>query len=95
MGIEEAEGAPRHAIPGPSLITSHVDALASRLPGPVVEELAGGLEETYRRHLGLGLTPETAGWTAASGQDDVAPAAAVRPMRSRVLDDAGFDVVTA
>jgi hypothetical protein len=66
MGIEEAEGAPRHAIPGPSLITSHVDALASRLPGPVVEELADGLEETYRRHLGLGLGPEAAAQAAVA-----------------------------
>ena len=38
---------------GPSLISGYLDALASQLPGPVVEELAGGLEDTYRRHLGL------------------------------------------
>jgi hypothetical protein len=36
--------------------------LRRRLPdiGPVVEELADGLEETYRRHLNLGLAPEEA-----------------------------------
>jgi hypothetical protein len=38
---------------GPGLIAGYLDALAGQLPGPVVEELAGGLEETYRRHLGL------------------------------------------
>ena len=45
---------------GPSLISGYLDALAGQLPGPVVEELAGGLEETYRRHLGMGLNPEAA-----------------------------------
>jgi hypothetical protein len=45
---------------GPGLISGYLDALAGQLPGPVVEELAGGLEETYRRHLSLGLTPEGA-----------------------------------
>jgi hypothetical protein len=30
---------------GPSLIAGYLDALAGQLPGPVVEELAGGLEE--------------------------------------------------
>jgi hypothetical protein len=39
----------------PSLIAGYLDAMAGQLPGPVVAELAGGLEETYRRHLGLGL----------------------------------------
>ena len=45
---------------GPGLITSYLDALARQLPGQVVEELAVGLEETYRRHVGLGLAPEEA-----------------------------------
>jgi hypothetical protein len=43
---------------GPGLISGYLDALAGQLPGPVVEELAGGLEDTYRRHLGLDLAPE-------------------------------------
>jgi hypothetical protein len=47
-------------MPEPGLISGYLDALAGQLPGPVVEELAGGLEETYERHLGLGLTPEAA-----------------------------------
>ena len=66
MGIEEAEGVPGRARPGPGLITSHLDALASQLPGPVVEELADGLGETYRRHLGLGLCPEAAAQAAVA-----------------------------
>ena len=45
---------------GPGLITRYLGALARQLPGQVVEELADGLEETYRRHLGLGLAPEEA-----------------------------------
>ena len=45
---------------GPGLITSYLDVLARQLPGPVVEELADGLEETCRRHVGLGLAPEEA-----------------------------------
>jgi hypothetical protein len=45
---------------GPGLITGYLDTLARQLPGQVVEELADGLVETYRRHLGLGLAPEEA-----------------------------------
>jgi hypothetical protein len=41
-------------------LKGHLDALARELPGPVVEELADGLEETYRRYLGLGLAPGAA-----------------------------------
>src|SRR5438034_11542709 len=51
---------------GPGLISGYLDALAGQLPGPVVEELADGLEETYRRHLGLGLTPGTAARAAVA-----------------------------
>jgi hypothetical protein len=51
---------------GPSLIAGYLDALAGQLPGPVVEELAGGLEETYRRHLSLGLTSEAAARAAVA-----------------------------
>jgi len=31
-----------------------------------VEELVGGLEDTYRRHLGLGLAPEAAAQAAVA-----------------------------
>jgi hypothetical protein len=44
---------------GPGLIPGYLDALSRQLPGPVVDELADGLDETYRRHLGLGLTSAT------------------------------------
>ena len=51
---------------GPGLIAGYLDALAGQLPGPVVEKLADGLEETDRRHLGLGLTPEAAAQAAVA-----------------------------
>jgi len=53
-------------MPGPGLIARYLDALAGQLPGPVVEELADGLEETYRRYLGLGLAPEAAAHAAVA-----------------------------
>ena len=53
-------------MPGPGLITGYLDTLSGQLPGPVVEELAGGLEETYRRHLSLGLTPDAAAAVAVA-----------------------------
>ena len=51
---------------GPGLISGYLDALAGQLLGPVVEELAGGLEDTYRRHLGLGLASEAAARAAVA-----------------------------
>ena len=51
---------------GPGLISGYLDALAGQLPGPVAEELAGGLEDTYRRHLDLGLAPEAAAQAAVA-----------------------------
>jgi hypothetical protein len=51
---------------GPGLIEGYLDALSRQLPGHVVAELADGLEETYRRHLGLGLAPEAAAQAAAA-----------------------------
>ena len=53
-------------MPGPGLITGYLDALAGQLPGPVVEELADGLEETCRRHLGLGMAPDAAAQAAVA-----------------------------
>jgi hypothetical protein len=44
-------------MPGPGLTARYLDELACHLPGLVVEELADGLEETYQRHLSLGLAP--------------------------------------
>jgi hypothetical protein len=45
---------------GHELIEAHTDALARRLPAPVVDELADGLDETWHRHLAAGLTPAEA-----------------------------------
>ena len=51
---------------GPGLIDGYLDTLTGKLPGPVVEELADGLEETCRRHLDLGLAPEAAAQAAVA-----------------------------
>ena len=53
-------------MPGPGLITGYLETLSGQLPWPVVEELADGLEETYRRHLGLGLAPDAAAEAAVA-----------------------------
>ena len=51
----------------------YLDTLSGQLPGPVVEELADGLEETWRRYLCLGLAPEEAAAAAVAefGAPDV------------------------
>ena len=51
---------------GSGLIAGYLDALSRQLPSHVVEELADGLEETYRRHLSLGLAPEAAARAATA-----------------------------
>jgi hypothetical protein len=51
---------------GSGLIAGYLGALSRQLPGHVVEELADGLEETYRRHLSLGLAPEAAARAATA-----------------------------
>ena len=53
-------------MPGPGLITGYLETLSGQLPWPVVEELADGLEETCRRHLGLGLAPDAAAEAAVA-----------------------------
>jgi hypothetical protein len=51
----------------------YLDTLSGQLPGPVVEELTDGLEETWRRYLCLGLAPEEAAAAAVAefGAPDV------------------------
>lgn len=39
----------------PSLIKDHLAALSAHLPARIVEELADGLDQTYRHYLGQGL----------------------------------------
>ena len=53
-------------MPEPGLISGYLDALAGQLPGPVVEELAGGLEETYRAAPGPGPDPRGGGAAAVA-----------------------------
>lgn len=44
----------------PRLIRAYRATLARRLPAAIVDELADGLEQTYRRHLDSGLAPDAA-----------------------------------
>ncbi|HEX9520148.1 MAG TPA: permease prefix domain 1-containing protein [Streptosporangiaceae bacterium] len=53
-------------MPGSGLIAGHLDALAARLPTRIVEELADGLDETYRRYLDQGLDEQTAAGAAVA-----------------------------
>lgn len=53
-------------MPRPSLIDEYLAALSADLPGRIVEELADGLDETYRWHLTQGLDPEAAARAAVS-----------------------------
>jgi hypothetical protein len=47
-------------VAGHELIQAHTAALARRLPSPVVDELADGLDETWHRYLDAGLAPAEA-----------------------------------
>jgi hypothetical protein len=57
----------------PGVIASYLAALSRQLPGPLVEELAGGLDETCQRYQRLGLSPEQAAHAAVTefGAPDV------------------------
>ena len=72
-------------MPRPGLITEYLDVLSGQLPGQVVEELADGLDETYQRHLRLGLVPRAAAGAAVAEFGDpqliVAEFARVHPAR--------------
>lgn len=48
----------------PRLIRDYLADLGERLPADIVEELADGLDETYRRHLAAGLDPQAAAHAA-------------------------------
>src|SRR5438067_13442312 len=50
----------------PETLGRYLDTLSGQLPGPVVEELADGLEQTWRRYLCLGLAPEEAAAAAVA-----------------------------
>jgi hypothetical protein len=67
-------------MPEPGLISTYLAALSARLPAPVVEELAGGLDETRQRYLDQGLDPDAAASAALAefGDPDVIMAAFIR-----------------
>jgi hypothetical protein len=53
-------------MPGPGLIADYLGVLARQLPGPVVEELADGLEETCRHYAAQGMRPDAAAQAAVA-----------------------------
>jgi hypothetical protein len=72
-------------MPGPRLIDGYLAELSADLPGWIVEELADGLDESYRRYLGQGLGPDAAGRAAVAefGEPQVIVAAFTDASRSR------------
>ena len=67
-------------MPEPSLISTYLAALSAQLPARVVEELAGGLDETRQHYLDQGLNPDAAVSAALAefGDPDVITAAFTR-----------------
>jgi hypothetical protein len=69
----------------PRLIRGYLEVLAAQLPGPIVEELAGGLTETHRSYLARGLSPDMAAEAAVaefgSAEEILAAFARVNPAR--------------
>jgi hypothetical protein len=72
-------------MPESGLIGNYLTALSAQLPAPVVEELAGGLDETRERYLEQGLDPDAAASAALAefGDPDVIVAAFTRPSPAR------------
>ena len=70
---------------GPGLIDGYLAELSADLPGRIVEELADGLDETYRRYLGQGLAQDAAARAAAAefGEPRVVMAAFTDASRGR------------
>ena len=73
------------AMAEPSLITGYLAELSAQLPAPVVEELADGLDQTLRHHLGQGLDTTAAAEAAIAefGQPQVILAAFTRASPAR------------
>ena len=76
----------------PRLIDGYLAELSADLPSPIVEELADGLDETYRGLVGQGLAPDAAALAAVTefGEPRVivaafAAASAGRRTASRLL----------
>ena len=72
-------------MPGPRLIDDYLASLSADLPGRIVEELADGLDETYRSHLSHGLGPDAAARAAVAefGAPQVIMAAFTNASRGR------------
>jgi hypothetical protein len=72
-------------VAGSSLIGEHLARLSAHLPARIVEELAGGLDETYRHYLGQGLDPDAAAVAAVAefGEPQVIVAAFTRASPAR------------
>jgi hypothetical protein len=72
-------------VPGPGLIQQYQAAISARLPGRIAEELAGGLDDTYRSYLGRGLSPDAAARAAVAefGEPETVAAAFTRSSPSR------------
>src|SRR5262245_38140951 len=70
---------------GPSLISDYLAALSADLPPRIVEELADGLEETYRHRLTEGLAEDAAARAAVAefGEPRVIVAAFTEASRGR------------
>jgi hypothetical protein len=69
----------------PRLIRGYLRCLAAQLPGPIVEELADGLTETYRSYRARGLSADAAADAAVeefgSAEEILAGFARVNPAR--------------
>lgn len=72
-------------MPQASLITDYLSVLSAQLPGPLVEELADGLDETHQHYLTQGLTPDAAAGAAVAefGEPQVIVAAFTRVSPAR------------
>lgn len=79
----------------PRLISDYRTVLAARLPAEIAEEVADGLEQTYRHHLAAGLDPQAAANAAVAefgaAETITAAIAAISPARrvARILLAAG------
>jgi hypothetical protein len=74
-------------VPGSGLIQEYQAAISARLPGRIAEELADGLDDTYRSYLGRGLSPDAAARAAVAefGEPETVVAAFTRSSPSRRL----------
>jgi hypothetical protein len=72
-------------MPGSRLIGDYLAILSADLPGRIVDELADGLDETYRRYLGQSHDPEAAARSAVTefGEPRVIVAAFADASRAR------------